>query len=106
MKLHLYQCMIIMSEHLNGYTMRQRPHIYSAFRNELYHAQLWRGRALLRAFTALTGLTVVCFTWPTEDALGRSLMASTMLASAGQNLIRAPLYSSLAELQLTRLPKA
>ncbi|TXH88076.1 MAG: chloride channel protein [Rhodoferax sp.] len=49
--------------------MRQHPHIYSTFRNELYDTHLWRGRALFIAFAALAGLTVVCFTWLTEHAL-------------------------------------
>jgi H+/Cl- antiporter ClcA len=49
--------------------MRQHPHVYSAFRNELYDTHLWRGRALFIAFAALAGLTVVCFTWLTEHAL-------------------------------------
>ncbi|APW44879.1 chloride channel protein [Rhodoferax saidenbachensis] len=49
--------------------MRQHPHIYSAFKNELYDAHLWRGRALFIAFAALAGLTVVAFTWLTEHAL-------------------------------------
>jgi H+/Cl- antiporter ClcA len=51
--------------------MRQHPHIYSAFRNELYDAHLWRGRALFIAFAALAGLTVVAFTWLTEHALAQ-----------------------------------
>lgn len=38
-------------------------------------------------------------------ALVLSLMASALLASAVSRLISAPLYASLAELQLTRLPK-
>lgn len=49
--------------------MRQHPHIYSSFRNELYDAHLWRGRALFITFAALAGLTVVAFTWLTEYAL-------------------------------------
>lgn len=49
--------------------MRQHPHIYSAFRNELYDAHLWRARTLFIAFAALAGLTVVGFTWLTEHAL-------------------------------------
>ena len=39
-------------------------------------------------------------------ALVLSLMASALFASAVSRLISAPLYASLAELQLTRLPKA
>jgi H+/Cl- antiporter ClcA len=49
--------------------MRQHPKISSAFRDELYDAHLWRGRALFIAFAALSGLTVVAFTWLTEHAL-------------------------------------
>lgn len=61
--------MITHSDHFGGNTMRQHPHIYSAFKNELYDAHLWRGRALFIAFAALAGLTVVSFTWLTEHAL-------------------------------------
>ncbi len=61
--------MIDPSDHMDGNTMRQPPHIYSAFRNELYDAHLWRGRALFITFAALAGLTVVGFTWLTEHAL-------------------------------------
>jgi hypothetical protein len=39
-------------------------------------------------------------------ALVLSLMASALFASAVSRLISAPLYISLAELQLTRLSKA
>lgn len=49
--------------------MRPHPHIYTAFRSELYDVHLWRGRAMFIAFAALAGLTVVCFTWMTEHAL-------------------------------------
>ena len=61
--------MILSSDQLNSNTMRQHPHIYSAFKNELRDAHLWRGRALFIAFAALAGLTVVCFTWLTEHSL-------------------------------------
>lgn len=63
--------MIHACNHLNSNTMRQHPHIYSAFRSELYDAHLWRGRAFFIAFAALAGLTVVCFTWLTEHALAQ-----------------------------------
>ena len=49
--------------------MRQHPHIYSAFKDELYDAHLWRGRALFIAFAALAGSSIVAFTWLTEHAL-------------------------------------
>lgn len=61
--------MIAHSDHMDDLPMRQHPHIYSAFKNELYDAHLWRGRALFITFAALAGLTVVCFTWLTEHAL-------------------------------------
>lgn len=54
---------------MGSQTMRPHPHIYSAFRNELYDTHLWRGRALFIAFAALAGLTVVAFTWLSEHAL-------------------------------------
>jgi H+/Cl- antiporter ClcA len=49
--------------------MKQHPHIYAAFKDELYDAHLWRGRTLFIAFAVLAGLTVVAFTWLTEFAL-------------------------------------
>lgn len=49
--------------------MRSHPHVYTAFKNELRDAHLWRGRALFIAFAALAGWTVVAFTWLTEHAL-------------------------------------
>jgi H+/Cl- antiporter ClcA len=49
--------------------MRPHPHVYSAIKDELYDADLWRGRALFIGFAALSGLTVVLFTWMTEHAL-------------------------------------
>jgi H+/Cl- antiporter ClcA len=61
--------MINRRTHVDGKEMRQHPHIYSAFKNELYDAHLWRGRALFIAFAALAGLTVVAFTWLSEHAL-------------------------------------
>lgn len=45
------------------------PSIFSSLRNELYDWPLWQGRALVLAFAALAGLTVVAFTWMTEQAL-------------------------------------
>jgi H+/Cl- antiporter ClcA len=49
--------------------MRPHPHVYSAIKDELYDFDLWRGRALFMGFAALSGLTVVLFTWLTEHAL-------------------------------------
>lgn len=59
-------------------TMRQHPHIYSAFRHELYDAHLWRARALFIAFAALAGLTVVAFIWLTEHALALFFKAQSI----------------------------
>lgn len=42
--------------------------VISAIRTELVDWQLWTGRALVLAFAALAGLTVVLFTWMTERA--------------------------------------
>jgi H+/Cl- antiporter ClcA len=49
--------------------MRPHPHVYSAIKDELYDFDLWRGRALFIGFAALSGLTVVLFTWLTDHAL-------------------------------------
>jgi len=42
--------------------------VLSAIRTELVDWHLWAGRALVLAFAALAGLTVVLFTWLTERA--------------------------------------
>ncbi|MDD5028161.1 MAG: chloride channel protein [Rhodoferax sp.] len=42
--------------------------VLGAIRTELYDWQLWTGRAIVLAFAALAGLTVVLFTWMTERA--------------------------------------
>lgn len=42
--------------------------VLGAIRTELYDWQLWTGRAVVLAFAALAGLTVVLFTWMTERA--------------------------------------
>lgn len=49
--------------------MRLHPHVFSALRQELYDWRLWTGRGVVLAFAALAGLTVVAFTWMTEQAL-------------------------------------
>ena len=51
-------------------TMRPHPDVTSAFMNELKDSHLWRGRAIFIGFAALSGLTVVVFTWLAEHALG------------------------------------
>ncbi|MDD5334135.1 MAG: chloride channel protein [Rhodoferax sp.] len=43
----------------------------SALKQELYDWQLWTGRAMVIAFAALAGITVVAFTWLTEHALAQ-----------------------------------
>jgi H+/Cl- antiporter ClcA len=45
------------------------PPVFSSLKNELYDWPLWKGRALVLAFAAMAGLTVVAFTWMTEHAL-------------------------------------
>jgi len=47
---------------------------FSAIRQELYDWRLWTGRGVVLAFAALAGLTVVAFTWMTEQAYGRFLV--------------------------------
>lgn len=49
--------------------MRQHPHIPTAIRNELSDWHMWIGRALVIAFAAMAGLTVVAFTWLADHAL-------------------------------------
>ncbi len=44
--------------------------VITAIRTELYDWRLWSGRAIVMAFAALAGLTVVAFTWMTELAFG------------------------------------
>jgi H+/Cl- antiporter ClcA len=50
--------------------MTTQPHLLSALRQEFYDWHLWSGRAVVLAFAALAGLTVVAFTWMTEQAFG------------------------------------
>lgn len=45
------------------------PHFPSRLRAELSDVHLWTGRGVLIAYAALTGLTVVAFTWLAEHAL-------------------------------------
>ena len=44
--------------------------VITAIRAELYDWRLWSGRAIVMAFAALAGLTVVSFTWLTAQAFG------------------------------------
>ncbi|MDO8249535.1 MAG: chloride channel protein [Rhodoferax sp.] len=48
--------------------MSLHPPVFSAIRQELYDWRLWTGRGVVLAFAALAGLTVVAFTWMTEQA--------------------------------------
>lgn len=48
--------------------MSPHPLVFSAIRQELYDWRLWTGRGVVLAFAALAGLTVVAFTWMTEQA--------------------------------------
>ncbi len=49
--------------------MKTHPPILESLRQELYDWRLWTGRAVVLAFAAMAGLTVVVFTWLTEHAL-------------------------------------
>ena len=49
--------------------MGSDPHIVKALRAELSDRHLWQTRFVVLAFGALSGLTVVAFTWLTEHAL-------------------------------------
>jgi len=51
------------------HSMRPHPDVTSAFINEFKDSHLWQGRAIFIGFAALSGLTVVVFTWLTEHAL-------------------------------------
>ena len=44
--------------------------LLQAIRTDLYDWRLWTGRAVVIGFSALSGLTVVAFTWMTELAFG------------------------------------
>ncbi len=46
----------------------ESANVLNAIRTELYDWRLWSGRAIVMAFAALAGLTVVAFTWMTELA--------------------------------------
>lgn len=59
--------------------MTPHPHVYSAFRNEIYNWRLWTGRGVVLAFGAISGLTVVLFTWLTEHALSQFFTLQQML---------------------------
>ena len=49
--------------------MNSEPHFGRSLRTELSDWQIWQTRAVVLAFAALSGLTVVAFTWLTEHAL-------------------------------------
>lgn len=49
--------------------MRSHPDVQHTFRKELYDGRLWLNRGVVLAFAALSGLTVVGFTWLSELAL-------------------------------------
>lgn len=49
--------------------MHLDPHVPTRIREELSNLDLWQTRAVVLAFGALSGLTVVTFTWLTEHAL-------------------------------------
>jgi len=49
--------------------MKQHPQVMQAIRRELSDWRLWSVRAVVMGFAVLSGLTVVLFTWLTEQAL-------------------------------------
>lgn len=49
--------------------MKFHPPVIAEFKKELSDWQLWTGRAMVIAFAAIAGMTVVAFTWLTEHAL-------------------------------------
>jgi H+/Cl- antiporter ClcA len=49
--------------------MKFESPVFSAIQQELYDWRLWAGRGVVLAFAALAGLTVVAFTWMTEQAI-------------------------------------
>ncbi len=51
--------------------MKTLPDVAASLRRELYDWRLWAGRGVVLAFAALAGLTVVAFTWLSEQALAR-----------------------------------
>lgn len=53
--------------------MTLKSPVFSTMRQELYDWRLWTGRGVVLAFAALAGLTVVAFTWMTEQAFARFL---------------------------------
>lgn len=46
-----------------------RPQVVSEVKKDFYDWHLWIGRCIVIAFAALTGMTVVAFTWLSEHAL-------------------------------------
>ena len=53
----------------NAYSMRSSSHAFQAVRHELSDLHLWTGRGVVIAFAALAGITVVAFTWLTDQAI-------------------------------------
>ena len=59
--------------------MKANPHFILAVKQEFNDWRLWTGRGVVLAFAAVTGLTVVAFTWLTEHALALFFAASGAL---------------------------
>lgn len=72
--------------------MRPHPHVTTAFMNELKDSHLWQGRAIFIGFAALSGLTVVGFTWLAEHAL--LLFFSLQQQAAWAPLVWTPLMTA------------
>ena len=72
--------------------MRPHPQVTTAFMNELKDSHLWQGRAIFIGFAALSGLTVVGFTWLAEHAL--LLFFSLQQQAAWAPLVWTPLKTA------------
>ena len=59
--------------------MNSEPHFGRSLRAELSDWQIWQTRVVVLAFAALSGLTVVAFTWLTEHALAGFFRAHAAL---------------------------
>ena len=53
------------------FNMHSHPHVASAVKQELSDWHTWSARAVVIAFAALAGITVVAFTWLAEHALAQ-----------------------------------
>lgn len=74
--------------------MKFQSPVFSAIQHELYDWRLWAGRSVVLAFAALAGLTVVAFTWMTEQAFEHFVAFEKAFwwgPCSGYRLLRPPL---------------